>query len=1686
MVFGGGGNDLINTWISGTDTAALDGNNIVFGDHGLVDYLAEEMEQGGIAANPRRTLDIDRVWSINTSMGGADTITAGDRNDIIIGGTGADAIFGGLGNVLTQLGSDILIGDNALLTAAAFDDPTTPFSVHEFSICEITTVGFEDEDGGSDVITAGDLNDVLFGGAGDDEIYAGGGHDLVFGDHGMIHCEGGIFIPKISLPAICEEFLVDFPGLRTVHFEAINTGTITGTGDDLIYGQDGMDMLMGQQGNDVLYGGDDDDILIGGSNVSGALDGDDRLDGGRGHDAIAGDNAEICYRPDNLDPRMRALNDALIYGTTMGLNGNDGQALVAGPGTMMYPAFVDPRGALPGNTYGQPVHRQYLIKLLDHDHVIEQQADDPAIRVWGEDYIAGGGGEDEIFGQLGGDTIQGDGAIGLDPRTDPDKIHAGDSFQQGMAGQTAFGAGRTEPTGLEGIGDLWVNASFESASDGDDYIEGNGGNDVIFGNLGQDDIVGGSSDLFGLENTEGPQGSINFLRPDGSDLIFGGAGTNIARNDIGDATLVRGADLVASGKTAYAADQIVTVAAGHALDADNIVGDNGRILRLVGIGGVQRSVGTDAFNTAPGGRTVVAYNPALNNVYASGVRSNGGFLNFNYDYEGPDAEGYASDNNTATYDYIIARAVEHLDYHEGGFDVVGIDTAATDRGAADEIHGESGDDTIYLQKGDDIAFGEGQDDDIVGGYGNDWISGGTGRDGVIGDDGRFILSRNATGYAEPLYGVLALKPDNGDTKIFNGDMMNEVIATPGSIQQGISNPTDELKKAVNLTPFSYDISFNGNWDEFTTVTKKTVTDLDLVGENHNADDIIFGGLGDDWLHGGSGDDAILGGEALGTAYTQLYSDLVDANGAFNLVGVARSDYNRPYNPVDALRYNPIDVEAWHFDRTRRAGEFSLYDEYDPRRKIELVVSTNGSTAYKAGEAIKDDRSLISIGQWFLNFDKSEGVYVKAGINPKPVGQQASSYPEAWNDGNDRIFGDTGNDWIVGGTGRDNIYGGFGNDLLNADDDHETESDERRPSSKDTVDSKYDNEVPDTQVSYEDRAFGGGGRDVLIGNTGGDRLIDWVGEFNSYLVPFAPFGMATVSRTLQPQLAEFLYTLSASDGADPTRYLDTNGDPTQAYRHGEPEGELGVVRQKDFAWQTQTGAPADPQAGNIPGGFRDVLRTANFNDGTTQALAPDSGTWQVSSGTLQVASTSNKADAVAVYQVGDALPSYYEVLSTIKVVKPTAGWNANSYVIFDYQDANNFKFAGLNVSTNKLEMGIRTAAGWQVLKQASFPGSIKNDTWYNVMLSVNGLTATLIVDNKNVFSHTFAATVVDGWAYGLNWGLVGFGSNKSRGAVDNISVQVVPPSATVSRSDNFTSDLGPMVNTDAASRTGTWAAAAGRLSGTPLAGSDKAIQLLNLNGVTQMTAATLLEMSATLKTTGLSGIVFDRYSDKDFKFAAVDMVGKQIVIGHVKGGHLSIDAAVARSTLLPTTDYKLGVSIKGSTVSVTLNDQAAVGFVFNAVGSDGRFGLFSQGVSASFDSVTVKTNDPSVPAELQGVQAMVAMSVPALSVDEASGAGRWWRMNCTWLPSTASAWPWPTFPARNWRRCRVACSRWMSTPRARAGSSTPRRPTTSSSRGRVRGWTRCRSEMPRAGSICCPYWRTNSATSSAWVTATTTA
>ena len=105
-------------------------------------------------------------------------------------------------------------------------------------------------------------------------------------------------------------------------------------------------------------------------------------------------------------------------------------------------------------------------------------------------------------------------------------------------------------------------------------------------------------------------------------------------------------------------------------------------------------------------------------------------------------------------------------------------------------------------------------------------------------------------------------------------------------------------------------------------------------------------------------------------------------------------------------------------------------------------------------------------------------------------------------------------------------------------------------------------------SFNEAAYGGAERDVLIANVSGDRLVDWVGDFNRYVLPHTSFGAPTISRNLKPKLFEFLYDLSKADGADQT--LGYSGDP----RNGEPNGELGLVAKKDPDWENQMETPDD--------------------------------------------------------------------------------------------------------------------------------------------------------------------------------------------------------------------------------------------------------------------------------------------------------------------------------------------------------------------------------------------------------------------------------------------------------------------------------------------------------------------------------
>ena len=423
---------------------------------------------------------------------------------------------------------------------------------------------------------------------------------------------------------------------------------------------------------------------------------------------------------------------------------------------------------------------------------------------------------------------------------------------------------------------------------------------------------------------------------------------------------------------------------------------------------------------------------------------------------------------------LLPRAYTFLDYTQGSG--VGI-------GAADVVHGESGDDTIHGQLGDDVLFGEGQDDDIYGGWGNDRLLGGTGQDGVMGDDGKFQTSRN--GLTEVLHHLTTADE-------------SQWVSIPGPFTGAEIFIAGELVKRADLA----------TW-------------IDGLVNN----DTMYGGLGDDFMHGGEGSDAMSGAEAL-RALLQL----------------------RPARRLSSLTRLATELPG---RRHRPAALQPGYDEVPALRRRRPTLEDPGLPAQ-------------------LRRLRRRRVHRPAGRRQRCSSSRARTAGTACT----ATSGTTG--WSAAPTAT-------GCSAASATTCCSSTTTSRRPAALNT-----DPENDDPRFRDGDFAYGGAGRDVLIANTGQDRMFDWGGEFNSYIVPFSPFGIPTVNRLFSPATRNFIRALSVAGGSD-------EGLIGLAIPPGEPFDEEALVEPSDGQlWQDQHGGPRDPQPGNLPGGGRDDVGEPNLH------------------------------------------------------------------------------------------------------------------------------------------------------------------------------------------------------------------------------------------------------------------------------------------------------------------------------------------------------------------------------------------------------------------------------------------------------------------------------------------------------------
>ena len=286
-------NDIINSGqISGLSDSAIEGNDL----SGVRIINTGELTSGGNFAAIHLEDSTDQVKLKNDGI-----ISANAELAVSISNDAGDSTFGHilvnsgqiLGGILLSAGDDVYNGRGGFVSgsidAGAGDDIITGGQVADIidggsGANEIRALG------GDDFIVTGDDADLIIGGAGDDDITSGHGDDTIRGGDGedVINGQGGV------------DFIQGGNGNDYIRMgngdgqrgegNAGDDVLVGGNQRDVLLGGADEDELIGNNGNDVLRGGIGDDVLEGGN-------GDDRLIGNRGEDTavFSGDSSDYTF-----------------------------------------------------------------------------------------------------------------------------------------------------------------------------------------------------------------------------------------------------------------------------------------------------------------------------------------------------------------------------------------------------------------------------------------------------------------------------------------------------------------------------------------------------------------------------------------------------------------------------------------------------------------------------------------------------------------------------------------------------------------------------------------------------------------------------------------------------------------------------------------------------------------------------------------------------------------------------------------------------------------------------------------------------------------------------------------------------------------------------------------------------------------------------------------------------------------------------------------------------------------------------------------------------------------------------------------------------------------------------------------------------------------------------------------------
>ena len=562
-LFGGGGNDdlFFDHLDSVVDGGGGKDSASFIGAVPLTFNLSDHNVETLISGQGHDTLDAgDADWKFTiVGQAGFDSITGGDKGDLLSGGTGNDTIVGkgGKDAIFGGGGADSLSGsDGADLIDGGASADTLIGGAGQDSIYGGKGSDELFGDDGDDVLVGGKLSDSLFGGTGNDTLDGGKGTDTAHftytkSSSSFTLTNGALTVVNGSETdqVLNVEFLA-FADTQISYDEAyglVDRDTVygnawgdlieTGNGVDHIYAGSGNDSVNGGDGDDSIFGNDDQDVIYGGNGADTAYGGNgddtlwgnndnDVLQGGQGNDSVYGGNGD-----DTLDAGVSwattngndwvdgGAGDDLITGS------NEEDTLIGGDGNDII------RG---GDEYGTS-ETDYFYGGTGNDSLVANQDDldttDVGDRLYGgdgddtligghtQDTLNGGADDDDLSGGAGNDVLSG--GVGKDTLVGGAGADTAsyDTSTSGVtvdlsAGVANDGLGSWDT--LNQIEQIWAS-QYADLLTGDEHIN------VIWGNDGDDTIMG----LDGNDMIYGGTGNDALFGDAGGDLLDGGDGTDL-------------------------------------------------------------------------------------------------------------------------------------------------------------------------------------------------------------------------------------------------------------------------------------------------------------------------------------------------------------------------------------------------------------------------------------------------------------------------------------------------------------------------------------------------------------------------------------------------------------------------------------------------------------------------------------------------------------------------------------------------------------------------------------------------------------------------------------------------------------------------------------------------------------------------------------------------------------------------------------------------------------------------------------------------------------------------------------------------------------------------------------------------------------------------------------------------------